>query len=65
MIIEGYDTKDLKFIGFFDSCLFKINDDSGGYVYENKNGEKVYFTRKQIKRAIKKKNRRNKNADSN
>lgn len=53
MIIEGYNIKDLKFIGFFDSCFFRENDDSGGYIYEDKTGKRIYFTRRQIKKALK------------
>lgn len=53
MIIEGNNTKNLKFIGFFDQCLFKHNDDSGGYIFENQKGERLYFTHRQIKKTIK------------
>ena len=53
MIIEGYNIKDLKFIGFFDNCFFMKNDDSGGYIYEDKTGKRLYFTRRQIKKALK------------
>lgn len=59
MIIEGYNTKDLTFIGFFDTCLFKHNDDSGGYIFEDKNGERHNFTYRQVKKAIKREKKEN------
>lgn len=59
MIIGTYNTADLMFIGFFDRCLFKHNDDSGGYVFKDKDGKKVFFTRSEIKKAIKQEKKKN------
>ena len=59
MIVEGFNMADLKFIGFFDQCLFKHNDDSGGYVFEDKDGKQHFFTRGQIKKAIKREKKEN------
>ncbi len=53
MLVENCDLKKLKFIGFFDSCFFKQNEESGGYVFQDKNGKNIFLTYREVKQIIK------------
>ena len=53
MLIEGHNMSDLEFVGFYDTCLFKHNNESGGCIYKDKSGKNHYFSWGQLKKAAK------------
>jgi hypothetical protein len=59
MLIDGYNTNELEFVGFFDTCLFKHNVESGGYMFKTKDGKELRFTYGQIIKAMKKEKKQN------
>ncbi len=57
--IKGHSIRELKFVGFWDSCFFKPNKESGGILFQTKSGERLRVTHLEIEKAKKRSNNAN------
>lgn len=53
LTLRGHNVRDLEFVGFWDSCLFRQNKETNGILFKTKSGERLKITYLEIEKAKK------------